>query len=571
MIGEVPRLVEDVIRATGADSPDILADDSPALGAQRGDGGDFYLVGLIGGKDVGKSSFVNALVGEQITAASSFGEGTQSVVAYAHRDAVPALRHLLSRQVPGRFEIHPHQVNSLRRQVLLDLPDIDSIYDSHIQTTRSMLRHMLYPIWIQSIEKYADLLPQKLLARVAEGNDPANFIFCLNKVDQLVKREGDTAAAELRDDYARRLARLLKLPAPPQVNLISATHPAAFDLPALRSLLAKEKNVHAVQLDQARAEQQQARTLLAWLDAQQLSARTQRADHLLSDASDLLTARLVGPLLEDAVPALTEDAGRRIAMTDPVMSARMARWPIVNVVHAAVLPLTALLRRNLGAAGDAVNVDAHLPLQSQTLAGLVQTTFAQLQQSNPSAGALYRDRKLWEEMSATLAADELRQRYSATFSRQRAALVQRIAGRSGLIAPIFRFLLTIGAALWFPIIQPLLAIVAARDWVWRGLDVARLAIQLLSAMYLLQSIGFLLLYFIVLYAILRWHTQRRVNQLLHRWQRPDAEPALSLGAQSIEWMDDLLAPMRDHRDQLLSLSERIEALRGQLVAQRDAA
>ena len=124
-----------------------------------------YLIGLIGGKDVGKSSFVNALVGQNISEQTSHGPGTEVVVAYAHEAMVKPLRELLDREVPGRFKIYAHSIPRLLRQVLLDLPDIDSIYSDHIEVTRTMLRQMLYPIWIQSIEKYADQQPQKLLAR----------------------------------------------------------------------------------------------------------------------------------------------------------------------------------------------------------------------------------------------------------------------------------------------------------------------------------------------------------------------------------------------------------------------
>src|SRR5205814_4463514 len=124
---------------------------------------------------------------------------------------VEELRDLLEREVPRKYRIHTHHVDSLRQQVLLDLPDIDSLYSDHIEITRRMLRHMLFPIWIQSVEKYADQQPQKLLARVAEGNDPANFVFCLNKVDQLAQRETSGEAEQLRDDYAQRLAGMLRL------------------------------------------------------------------------------------------------------------------------------------------------------------------------------------------------------------------------------------------------------------------------------------------------------------------------------------------------------------------------
>ena len=48
-----------------------------------------------------------------------------------------------------------------------------------------MLRHMLFPVWMVSIEKYADRQPQEMLRKVAAGNAPENFVFCLNKVDQV--------------------------------------------------------------------------------------------------------------------------------------------------------------------------------------------------------------------------------------------------------------------------------------------------------------------------------------------------------------------------------------------------
>ena len=68
---------------------------------RRAEGGDFYLVGLIGGKDVGKSALVNALAGRNITAITSHGPGTEVAVAYAHASQEPALRELLERRGAG--------------------------------------------------------------------------------------------------------------------------------------------------------------------------------------------------------------------------------------------------------------------------------------------------------------------------------------------------------------------------------------------------------------------------------------------------------------------------------------
>jgi len=63
--------------------------DAHALATQDGS---FYLVGLIGGKDVGKSALVNALAGRDITATSAYGPGTEGVIAYAHVSQEKALR-----------------------------------------------------------------------------------------------------------------------------------------------------------------------------------------------------------------------------------------------------------------------------------------------------------------------------------------------------------------------------------------------------------------------------------------------------------------------------------------------
>ena len=181
----IEHLVRDAAALTGDDLPALLSGTSPTLSLANA-APPFYLIGLIGGKDVGKSSLANAIAGVTLGTPSNTGEGTRDAVAYVHREIEGQVRSLLAGIVPDRFEIVAHEHASLRSQVFIDLPDIDSKYQDHIDLTRSVLRHLLYPIFIQSIEKYADERPQRLLAQVAEGNDPANFLFCLNKVDQLV-------------------------------------------------------------------------------------------------------------------------------------------------------------------------------------------------------------------------------------------------------------------------------------------------------------------------------------------------------------------------------------------------
>jgi GTPase Era involved in 16S rRNA processing len=282
MRADLREVVEQLVELTGAAAPEVLgpeaaAPDAQALARQAEEG--FYLIGIIGGKEVGKSALVNALVGQPITRPTSWGEGTQQVVAYAHAAHEPALQALLEREVGGRFQLVTHAIDALRRCVLLDLPDMDSHWRQHIEITRRMLRHMLYPVWMQSVEKYADVRAQELLKEVSAGNAPENFVFVLNKVDQV----GDAGAvAELAEDYARRLGAVLKLARAPRVYAISAVAADSHDLPELRRTLLRERSEQVVNQSIALAERRAADSVLEWVRDRQLPVLIERTDRLWS-------------------------------------------------------------------------------------------------------------------------------------------------------------------------------------------------------------------------------------------------------------------------------------------------
>jgi hypothetical protein len=571
MATDIDQLVRDVTDLTGAAGPDAFAEDAPVLREPNGSDG-FYLVGLIGGKEVGKSALVNALVGKEVTTSTSYGPGTEVVVAYAHVSQAGAVEALLTSAVPGKFRVITHDLAALSRQVLLDLPDVDSHYADHLETTRRMLQHMLYPVWIQSIEKYADQQPQKLLAAVAAGNDPANFVFCLNKVDQLVSADGEEAIDELRADYAKRIARTMKLPQPPQVRMISAINPDEFDLPALREQLSREKSTQLVRRSFELAERQRTRSLLEWLDEQDLPARAQRLKRLEDEAQELTASRLGVTLVEAAIPRLLDDPGHRLAMIDVVMSARVARWPIVNVLHTVLAPLSSLWRRNVGAAAAPTAeslVSAYVDLPDRPLAGSVRATFALMHQSHPAVGALYRENRLWDDLPAENAAADLRESFAAAMQRQRDAVMTRLARRGRVVGAPVRWLLTIGALLWFPFIQPVLEallpdVMAGQEWDWKWIAprLAILGVQLLGVTYLLKAVSFLLIWYGVLWLLLRWDTHRKVNRLLLKWRDVGAaDAAVNLAAATTEWIDGLLYPIRRARERADALVAHTESLR----------
>ncbi|HWP41471.1 MAG TPA: GTPase domain-containing protein, partial [Tepidisphaeraceae bacterium] len=524
---DVRHLVEETIALTGAPPPAMLDADAPVL--STADAGPLYLVGLVGGKDVGKSSLVNALVGQAITAPASHGPGTQIVVAYAHASVIDELERLLQREVPGRYQIVPHHIDGLQRQVLLDLPDIDSRYGDHVQITRRMLRHMLYPLWIQSIEKYADRAPQELLRAVAEGNDPANFVFCLNKVDQLLAAQAASAADELRQDYARRIARALELPSPPRVFVISAIHPNDHDLPELRRMLAQARPRQSVAQARELALRRQDRSLLAWLDRQKLDDRAGQLARLQREAEELAAARIARPLLEVAIPRLLDDPAQRMTLLEPAVRARLARWPIINAIDTLLWPVVAIVQRSLspaaGTSAAAINPDAYLD-PTQKLAASIQATFAQLQQSHPLVGELYRHRRLWEPMVAEHAAGELRRRFASVLERRRHQLARQASSPWNLLLAPWRWLLTVGAVLWFPIVQPILSVMLQQDSLEFSRRTLRIVVDVLSVGHLLQCAAFLMLWFAILWVLLRWQAQRRLGRRIQRYESAQADDEL---------------------------------------------
>jgi hypothetical protein len=564
---EIEELVHQTSELTGSPPPELMDEDSPAL---RESGGEerIYLVGLIGGKEVGKSALVNALAGSRITDETSHGPGTQIVVAYVHRAAAAELETLLRSAAPGQYRIVPHDNERLGGQVLLDLPDIDSRFTEHLELTRRMLRHMLFPIWVQSVEKYADVQPQKLLAKVAAGNDPANFLFCLNKVDQLP--DDPSGAGQLRADYAARMARVLSLDLPPRVFLLSAIHPKKFDLPELSGLLSRQKSADAVAHSRQLADRQRQRSMLAWLLDQDLSGRAARLARLDEESSELLGQRLGVVLAERALPAMLDDPAYRLVMTDGVFSRRVSRWPIVNVLHSLLWPMRMVVGSNLGASstfsGAAALVDAHLPAGNASIARLTQSAFAQLHQSNPAVAPLYERRKLWDTMEADLAEGRLHRDLTETIERQRQMLLARLSGRRGAIAPLFRVLLTIGALLWFPLVQPVLKAILESDSAIHGArNIAILIVSVLSTTSLLSSAVFLILWYLLLWSLLRWDTRRRVDRLLSRWKTADQpDSSLNLTTCMLEWIDDLLEPIRAQRATAQALAQRVETLQLEL-------
>jgi hypothetical protein len=195
---------------------------------------------------------------------------------------------------------------------------------------------------------------------------------------------------------------------------------------------------------------------------------------------------------------------------------------------------------------------------------LVQATFAQLHQLHPRLAEMYDHRKLWEPMHADRASNELRVRFAETIERQRREIAERINPRwAGWLWPV-RWILTIGAAIWFPLLQPVLEVALQQNVIALTRETVLLVVSLMSVTHLLKCAAFLLLWYLLLWILLRWSTQWRVSRLIEHWKSAGAASEFSLPGQVVEWIDGLMAPIRQRREQIDSIVLRCENLRRQL-------
>jgi hypothetical protein len=133
-----------------------------------------------------------------------------------------------------------------------------------------------------------------------------------------------------------------------------------------------------------------------------------------------------------------------------------------------------------------------------------------------------------------------------------------------VLADLLRFILTIGALVWFPFIQPVVKAMltnyhSATQPGSSPVSLVTVFIDMLGMAYLLNLLTFFLLYFSVIWLVLRWDTQRRVLSQFAKWRRLDhLDPGLSLNRQVLDWLSQLLEPVR-------TAKEKIDRLAGQAL------
>lgn len=161
-----------------------------SLGAEVSLSDDLVICGILGGKDVGKSTLINTLAQTRVSAdAREVGRGTEHPMVYVHRrqrENVDARLQALGQQVP--FDVTLHEADAIANVVLVDLPDFDSEFKEHLQVVRQVAPMLDRVLWVQTPRKIGDRALVAMFRDVVK--DTANVHCVLNKVDELLA-DGD--------------------------------------------------------------------------------------------------------------------------------------------------------------------------------------------------------------------------------------------------------------------------------------------------------------------------------------------------------------------------------------------
>ena len=144
--------------------------------------GSAYVLALVGGTGVGKSSLLNALAGTVVSAASARRPTTGTPVAWVAGSAREETAKLLG-WLDVR-EVRDHSDSAFANVAILDLPDVDSTTPEHRARVDELLPRVDAVVWVADPEKYRDVvLHDDYLRRWAPRL--ARQLVVLNKADRI--------------------------------------------------------------------------------------------------------------------------------------------------------------------------------------------------------------------------------------------------------------------------------------------------------------------------------------------------------------------------------------------------
>ncbi|MDO8121104.1 GTPase [Isoptericola sp. b490] len=151
------------------------------------------VVAVAGATGSGKSSLVNALVGEEVATVDVLRPTTAHAMAVVHgvADAGPLLDWLEIDERVGRPDARPGGL------VLVDMPDHDSVRTSHRLEAERLIGLVDLMVWVLDPQKYADAaVHERYLRTLAAYRDV--LLVVLNQVDRLEPDQAEVTLGDVR-------------------------------------------------------------------------------------------------------------------------------------------------------------------------------------------------------------------------------------------------------------------------------------------------------------------------------------------------------------------------------------
>lgn len=565
-----------------------------------------WVWGVLGGKEVGKSTLINAIAGDSVVdLGDPVGEGTFQPAAYCHPQDEAELRERLKPLDGINVTFHCSAPPSMQGLVLIDLPDFDSVFAHHVDQVRRISTVLDGIIWITTPKKVGDLRAIREIRRVLK--DRANFAYVLNKMDWLITQsDGDpkdsierasrqlTAQIEAGDaDPGRHGGYLIAARYPDRDQLrralghanapSAAAHPCngeiegavdrlTADFESLRTELTSPRTEEAYRSrKQANLDYQltaQGRRLLEYYRPQSLLNRLDRAVHL-EDTSDRVREFLSESYCAQLLSRLNDEDVLLTEWSAKLFKRRIACWPLLGMVAWPLILIGAAINRirtlwpgaaRAGEVDDPFRADgialsermeAVIAAQRSALGGLTKKLSIEL----PSP----------EQLESMFRTDTLR----IANTQQQAVIDQLMRRTAGPVGRLVRGAIAAMALLWFPILQPILQFVlagfgtasASQSNPSRGAGWGALAAEMVGALSASRVLAGLMVSLMLVIALVAMVYSRAVRDAQRAIDSLSQTQENGIGGALIEPVAQALnQPVASIRDQLQAMVEKLQRL-----------
>jgi GTPase Era involved in 16S rRNA processing len=189
----------DVLGVSTERAREAHADGSRRLGFPS----EAYVLALVGGTGVGKSSLLNVLAGSSVSPASVRRPTTSQPIAWIPSREAASLAPLLDWL--GVSDVRQHEGSRLGTVAILDLPDMDSVASEHRDRVEAVLPKVDAVAWVTDLEKYGDAVLHDTFLRTWVPRLDRQAVI-VNKADRLSEEDRKQVRHDLDADLHRRLS-----------------------------------------------------------------------------------------------------------------------------------------------------------------------------------------------------------------------------------------------------------------------------------------------------------------------------------------------------------------------------